>query len=80
MEISLNEGESSFIRKIIYENEDFLVIVIENEGEPEAYVYQGVEKEEFNNLITAESIGKYYTENIKGEKQSAKSEDPESFL
>lgn len=65
MEINRQEVKSTNLVSIGYD-EQTETLEIEFKGN-RIYRYQNVSKEEYNNLVNAESIGKYFNTNIKNE-------------
>lgn len=68
----ISPGESSLIRKISYNNNrKVLEIELEtNDGNTRVYFYEGVPREVVIDFLAADSKGKFYNENIKGEYRS----------
>lgn len=64
---------SSNIRRVGYDAEN-KELHIEFYTNAAIYKYLNVEAEEFNNLLAAESVGRYFHQNIKGKYEFAKGE------
>jgi predicted transcriptional regulator len=68
--------ESSLISEVLYNPKTKeMSVIFKDRGEPSKYkyVYSEVPAEEFNDMISASSVGVYFFENIKGSYDFVKS-------
>ena len=64
--------KSSLLSEAAYNDETMeLTLTLNNGGE---YVYQGVSKERFEEMLASESAGKFYLKSIKGKYETIKHE------
>lgn len=64
---TFDKDESSFVREVKYDlDREVLEVRLEQDNkEDRVYFYEEVPKEEFDNLVSAESKGRYFNRNIK---------------
>lgn len=64
MPITMQPVSSSMILAVGYDDEQQSLTIQFNNGR--TYSYGGVPQAEFDNLVNAQSVGKYFAQNIKG--------------
>lgn len=67
LQTEFDADESSFVREVKYdlEREVLEVRLEQDEGEDRVYFYEDVPQSEYDNLIEAESKGRYFNKQIK---------------
>lgn len=64
---TFTEDDSSFVREIGYDKDrQVLEVRIDQGNQERVYMYEDVPTEEFHWFLAADSLGRYYNNNIKG--------------